>query len=285
MTPIKSELVPVTLGDMSQYTIQMLPGSELLLAEHSREMPQKNELCGAFWITLALRALASVEVEQDHVGLAAGSILSTVQTKESLPPNDAGRADYVLELPRIDDSNITGTSPEGLVVATNELADSKLVAIPLRGEWTAEILENLLQSLVDHDQPTLLIANSATRFLWGGKSDPGSIFGFLSGQNVQGPVPDWNVGHYIGILGWMQGSKNKLAICADTYRSIGWQGMHFQPLARIADSLRRDDSEFSGGAFVVVSPSCEELVRNLATNLGLSCDLWDNGTPYVKTRK
>ena len=63
----------------------MLPGSELLLAEHASEMPQKNELCGAFWITLALRALASVKVEQDHVGLAAGSILSKIQTTESLP--------------------------------------------------------------------------------------------------------------------------------------------------------------------------------------------------------
>lgn len=108
----------------------MLPGSEALLAEHASEMPQKNELCGASWIMLALRERASVKVEQDHVGVA-GSILSKIQTSESLPPNDAGRADYILELPRIDDSNITVTSPEGPVVATNELADSKLVAIPL----------------------------------------------------------------------------------------------------------------------------------------------------------
>jgi len=267
---------------MSQYKIQMLPGSESLLAEHASEMPQKNELCGAFWITLALRALASVKVEQDHVGLAAGSILSTVQTSESLPPNDSGRADYILELPRIDDSNITGTSPEGLVVATNELADSKLVAIPLRGEWTAEILEHLLEALVDLDQPALLIANSATRFLWGGKTEPATVIGFLSGQDVQGPPADWNVGHYIGIMGWAQGSESKLAICADTYRSIGWQGMHLQPLARIADSLRRDDSEFSGGAFIVISPSQEAIIRGLAEKLKLSCELWDNGTPYIK---
>lgn len=268
---------------MSQFTIQMLPGSQLLLAEHASEMPQKNELCGAFWITLALRALASVKVEQDHVGLAAGSILSTIQTSESLPPHDAGRADYILELPRIDDSSITGTSPEGLVVATNTLANSKLIAIPLRGEWTAEILEKLLEALVDLDQPALLIANSATRFLWGGKSEPATVLGFLAGQNTEGPPPDWNVGHYIAIVGWVQGSKNKLAVCADTYRSIGWQGMHLQPLSRIADSLRRDDSEFSGGAFVVINPSQEEIIRNLGAKLKLSCELWDNGTPYVKT--
>ena len=84
-------------------------------------------------------------------------------------------------------------------------------------------------------------------------------------------------------MGWAQGSKTKLAICADTYRSIGWQGMHLQPLDRIADSLRRDDSEFSGGAFVVINPAHEAIIRNLAAKLKLSCELWDNGTPYIKT--
>jgi hypothetical protein len=83
-------------------------------------------------------------------------------------------------------------------------------------------------------------------------------------------------------MGWAQGSESKLAICADTYRSIGWQGMHLQPLARIADSLRRDDSEFSGGAFIVISPSQEAIIRGLAEKLKLSCELWDNGTPYIK---
>jgi len=268
-------------GNMSELQIKMLPGSELLLVEHAREMPQKNELCGAFWITLALRSLATVKVEQDHVGLAASSILSTVQTSESLPPGDPGRNDYILELPRIDDSNVTGTAPQGLANATNELAEGKLVAIPLNGAWTAEIVEKILEALMDLNQPALLIANSATRFLWGGKSEPINVFNYLSGATEVGPEADWNVGHYIGILGWIEGSKRKLAICADTYRSIGWQGVHVQPLDRIAASLRRDDSEFSGGVFIVISPANESIIRNLAAKLQLSCELWDNGTPFM----
>lgn len=83
-------------------------------------------------------------------------------------------------------------------------------------------------------------------------------------------------------MGWAQGGKNKLAICADTYRSIGWAGMHFQPLDRITHSLSRDDSEFSVGAFIVIKPSHDGIIQNLVAQLKLHCDLWDNGTPYLK---
>jgi len=42
---------------MSDFQIKLLPGAEAILAEHNVELPQKNELCGAFWITLALASL------------------------------------------------------------------------------------------------------------------------------------------------------------------------------------------------------------------------------------
>ena len=266
---------------MSDFQIKLLPGAELILAEHAVELPQKNELCGAFWITLALRALASVKVEQDHVGKAAHSILSTVQTNESLPPGDLGRNDYILELPRIDDSDLAGTSPDGLAKATDDLAGEKLVSIPLTGAWTGEIIEALVQGLFDLNEPCLFIANSATRFLWGGKPNPAQVFSYLSGQDPLAPAADWNVGHYIAVVGQVVGSKRKMAVCADTYRTIGWQGTHLQPFDRIADSLRRDDSEFSGGAFIVVSPSAKEQVLKIANGLNLRSELWDNGTPFM----
>jgi hypothetical protein len=266
---------------MSDFQIKLLPGAEAILAEHNVELPQKNELCGAFWITLALRALAAEKVEQDHVGKAAHSILSTVQTSESLPPGDSGRNDYILELPRIDDSEQAGTSPDGLVKATDDLAKQKLVAIPLSGAWTGEIIEALVQGLFDLNEPCLFIANSATRFLWGGKPNPAQVLGYLSGQNVLAPAPDWNVGHYIAVVGQAVGSHRKMALCADTYRTIGWHGTHLQPFDRIADSLRRDDSEFSGGAFVVLNPSAKVKILEIAKTLNLTSKLWDNGTPFV----
>lgn len=51
-------------------TLKFLPGAERVLVEHRQELPQKNELCGAFWVTLGLRAFANAKIEQDHVGLA-----------------------------------------------------------------------------------------------------------------------------------------------------------------------------------------------------------------------
>ena len=99
-------------------TVTLLPGAREILAQHQQEMPQKNELCGAFWVTLALRALDGRDLEQDHVGRAAGSLLSVVQTSDSLPPGEPGRDDYVLDLPRTDDPDVdSGTASEGLMVA------------------------------------------------------------------------------------------------------------------------------------------------------------------------
>jgi hypothetical protein len=54
-----------------------------------------------------------------------------------------------------------------------------------------------------------------------------------------------------------------------------------QPFDRIADSLRRDDSEFSGGAFVVLNPSAKVKILEIAKTLNLTSKLWDNGTPFV----
>jgi hypothetical protein len=114
-----------------------------------------------------------------------------------------------------------------------------------------------------------------------GKPNPAQVFSYLSGQDPLAPAADWNVGHYIAVVGQVAGSKRKMAVCADTYRTIGWQGTHLQPFDRIADSLRRDDSEFSGGAFIVVSPSAKEQVLKIANGLNLRSELWDNGTPFM----
>src|SRR5262249_3128835 len=61
-----------------------LPGARALLAIHSRELPQRDDLCGAFCASLALRAAgvedhAAEPLDQDAVALAAGSIVSAFQ--------------------------------------------------------------------------------------------------------------------------------------------------------------------------------------------------------------
>ena len=82
---------------MSGLSLRPIPGAERLLELHAAELPQKNELCGAFWGTLALR-LAGVTngadpVDQDAVGALAGSVLAE-SADEELPPGETGRADY-----------------------------------------------------------------------------------------------------------------------------------------------------------------------------------------------
>lgn len=262
-------------------TVTFLPGARAILAEHQREMPQKNELCGAFWVTLALRALDGSDLEQDHVGRAASSLLSVVQTSESLPPGEPGRDDYVLDLPRTDDPDIdSGTASEGLMVAARELSDGRLIAIPVSGRWTGDNVKGLLTGVSGLNIDGLVIANSATRFLWGSNIDTQQVLATLIDGDATGLAADWNVGHFIGLLGWITGPESDLIICADTYPSLGRRGLHLQPFDAMAASLNRDDSDYSGGILLVVPADVESVVRSLVASLGLAIELWDNGTPY-----
>lgn len=263
------------------FTIQLLPGAERVLAEHRRELPQKNELCGAFWVTLGLRAFAEATIEQDHVGQAAGTLLSATQTTDSLPPGHDGRDDYVLELTRVDDPEIdSGTSSEGLRVATTELSGGAFTAVPISGEWSAENLGRLLTLLVDSDTDCLVMSNSATRFLWDSHTPVHSALTYLLQGDADAASSEWNVGHFLAIIGYVKGPGAALAVCADTYQSLGSQGIHLQPLDRVAASLRRDDSPYSGGILVVVATTAVSVIKEIVESIGLTTHMWDNGTPY-----
>jgi hypothetical protein len=262
-------------------TVTLLPGASEVLAQHQREIPQKNELCGAFWVTLALRAFDGAAVEQDHVGQAAASLLSEVQTSDSLPPGEPGRDDYVLDLPRTSDPEIdSGTASEGLMVAAEALSQGRFVAVPVSGDWSAQRIAGLLNGLAALDGNLLVIANSATRMLWHTHSSPAALMAHLLSGPQERTKSEWDVGHFIGILGWVEGPAGSAAICADTYPSLGQSGIHYQPFDAMADSLRRDDSDFSGGMLVFVPTEHRAQVEALAAGQGLESALWDNGTPY-----
>lgn len=264
-----------------QFAIAFIPGADRVLVEHRRELPQKNELCGAFWVTLGLRAFEELALEQDDVGRAAGSLLSAIQTSDSLPPGHEGRDDYVLDLPRVSDPAIdSGTSPEGLRVATSELSGGSYVAVPISGDWTGANLAELLKALADADADTLVMSNSATRFLWNSHAPSHEVIDFLFTGADRGAKSEWDVGHFLAIVGTIEGPSGTLAVCADTYPTLGSNGIHLQPLDRIAASLRRDDSPYSGGILVLVPVARSTEVSRMATSLGLTTQMWDNGTPY-----
>src|SRR5271163_634467 len=136
------------MNDRGTLALRLLPGARALLADHARELPQRDDLCGAFCAALALRA-AGIEahdgqpIDQDAVALAAGSIVSALADGGSLPAGEHGRRDYRLELPRVEDSSVSGTTAAGLAAAVVGLSGGALEAIPYTGPWNPATLGGL----------------------------------------------------------------------------------------------------------------------------------------------
>jgi hypothetical protein len=262
--------------------VTLLCGSRELLALHARELPQRDDLCGAFCAALAMRAGGVQDCEgealdQDAVALAAGSIVSRDPDGGSLPRGETGRRDYRLELPMIDDSAVSGTTAAGLVRAIEELSQGRLAAIPYRGPWSAGALGGLFGLTAALERPVALVANVATRHLWGAGARVDELLGYLFAGAQDGPVADWDVGHFVCVVGRIRGPGGNLYAVADTYPSLGVGGVHLQPGERMAKALERPEMT-AGGMIVIVSADDAAGVRSGAVALGLLEGAWDNGT-------
>jgi hypothetical protein len=262
--------------------LDLLPGARALLAAHARELPQRDDLCGAFCAALALRA-AGIEqaggepVDQDAVALRAGTMVSRAREPGVLPHGERGRRDYRVALPSIDDADASGTTAAGLVSAVHELAGDRLAAIPFSGPWTADTLARLFDLAAAPARPVSLIANLATHHLWGGQPTVAQLLDYLLDGAQAGPPPDWDVGHFACVIGRLQGPRGALYGVADTYPSLGRGGIHMQPAERLAAAIERRDKP-AGGVIVVVSRADAGAVRAGASAAGLREGLWDNGT-------
>jgi hypothetical protein len=274
--------------DSSQLDLTLLPGARALLAIHARDLPQRDDLCGAFCASLALRA-AGVEgddgepLDQDAVGLAAGSIVSALEDGHSLPSGERGRRDYRLPLPSVADPAVSGTTPAGLVRAVERLSSGALVALPYRGPWTAPTLAGLFDVVSACERPATLVANLATRHLWGSHPAAEQLVGYLLDGELAGPPPDWDVGHFVSLIGRLQGPGGSLYGIADTYPSLGSRGIHLQPQERLATAIERRDMP-AGGILAIVSAADAPAVRSRADALGLLEGSWDNGTVAAETQ-
>jgi hypothetical protein len=269
-------------GDSAALELTLLPGARAQLAIHARELPQRDDLCGAFCAALALRA-AGVEaqegepIDQDAVALAAGSIVSVLQDARSLPRGERSRRDYRLSLPTIEDSAASGTTPAGLVRAVEQLSGGTLAAIPYSGPWTAATLGGLFDLAAALAHPVALVANLATRHLWGTHPAPDQLVAYLLDGEQAGPPPDWDVGHFVSVVGRVRGPGGSLYGLADTYPSLGSRGMHLQPEQRLASAIERRDMP-AGGMIVIAFSEDAPALRSGADGLGLLEGLWDNGT-------
>jgi hypothetical protein len=260
----------------------LLPGARRLLEIHARELPQRDDLCGAFCGALALRA-AGIELregeplDQDAVALAAGSVVSSMREAGTLPHGETGRRDYRLSIPSIDDGDVSGTTAAGVLEAVESLSGGALAAIPCAGPWTAETLGGLFDLAAGLSRPVTLVANLATHHLWGSRASVNQLLDYLFEGEQTGPPPDWHVGHFACVVGRVRGPRGSLYGVADTYPALGSGGVHMQPQERLAAALQRRDMP-AGGMLVIAFTDDAAAVRAGAGALGLEQRVWDNGT-------
>jgi hypothetical protein len=262
--------------------LTLLPGARELLAAHARELPQRDDLCGAFCAALALSAAGFEQrdgepLDQDAVALAAGSTVSARADPRHLPHGEAGRRDYRLRLPFIEDAAVSGTAAAGLVNAIEALAGDVLAAIPFRGPWTETTLAGLFDALAALERPAALIANLATRHLWGGGPSMEQVLAYLLDGTDGGPPADWEVGHFVCVFGRLRGPGGSLYGIADTYPALGNGGVHLQPAQRLVRAIERRDMP-AGGVIAVTTVDDAPAAREAAAVAGLSEGTWDNGS-------
>jgi len=275
----------------SPYELTLLPGARELLAAHAREAPQRDELCGAFCGALALHAAGfgshpprgGEPLDQDAVAVAAGSVLAATPDPSHLPPGAVGRRDYRVELPRVADSALSGTTAAGLLAAVEELSGEALQAVPFAGPWSAAALGGLFDAAAAAERPVTLIANLATGHLWGGGVSAARLFAYLDdGDPAAGPEPDWSVGHFVCVFGRLRGPRGSVYGVADTYPALGAGGVHLQPAERLAAALARPEAP-AGGIVVVARPEDAAHIRAGARAGGLLEGVWDNGSLAAPT--
>lgn len=266
----------------------LLPGARELLVLHARELPQRDDLCGAFCGALALGA-AGIDahdgepLDQDAVALAAGSVIAGVREAGVLPHGEPGRRDYRISLPLIDDSDLSGTTAAGLLDAIGTLSRGALDAIPYTGPWNADTLGSLFDLCSSLEHPVTLVANFATRHLWGGRASVSQLLDYLLDGEQEGPPPDWDVGHFACVVGRVRGPGGSLYGVADTYPALGSRGVHMQPQERLAAALERPDMP-AGGMIVAAFAQDAAAVRAGTAALGLTEGPWDNGTATCETQ-
>jgi Family of unknown function (DUF6885) len=263
--------------------VELLPGARRLVELHAAELPQKDDLCGAFCATVALRAIGvrdagGRELEQDDLAVRAGSAVFSGDHAASLPPREGGRRDYALDIPVIDDEPRSGTSAAGLARAIEAFARRRLRVVPATGEWSRDRLSALLGVVRSLESPCPIVANVATTFFWDSRAPLSTLLRYLDdGDPDAGPPSEWCVGHFVLVVGTVEGKQGSLAIVADTYGSLGASGVHLQPLERVALALRRPGLA-EGGILLLCDAADAGQVERAVTQAGLSSRLWDNGS-------
>ena len=118
-------------------TVGIFPGPPEFVLLHERAMPQKDQLCGAFWGALTLSA-AGHTASQEEVALRAGTTLAEGDPAGWLPPGATPRTDYEATIPVAPDRASAGTSATGVARSIEELSGGALAVVPVAEPWSAD---------------------------------------------------------------------------------------------------------------------------------------------------
>lgn len=251
------------------------PGDFVLL--HEREMPQKDQLCGAFWGALTLSA-AGHQTSQEEVALLAGTTLAKGDPVEWLPPGAAPRNDYTSDLPVAPDGASAGTSAAGVARSVEELSGGALSVVPVAGPWTIETVVSLIEIVADSAPECILIANLRTGRLWGSHAPARLLLDHLVGRTVEPPQPDWDCGHFLSVAACVRGPGGVLVTIRDTYPQLGLGGYHLQPAEAVAAALERGDG-LEGGVLCACDAWAAEALAARLGEAGFELRHWNNGSP------
>jgi hypothetical protein len=239
---------------------------------------QKDNLCGPFHAARLLQDAGVVEydgepLDQDLVALQAGTVLPIEEHGPQVPPGATNLRDYRYQLTRAEQEQ-SGTSPDRLATAIEELSGGLLACVPLSGEWTGEAVSALVDGL---DGPgTRLIANLRTGPLWGSRPPVDVLLAALDGvERPDTPEADWDAGHFVELVQLVRGRAGCLVVVQDSYPSLGWQGCYLQPPTALAEALMRGDGR-EGGVLAVTGPAGVPAVEELAQELALDTKMWKN---------
>lgn len=219
-------------------------------------------------------------LDQEAVAAAAGTVLSAPPRTHSLPPGEPGRG-VRGPLPQAADAADAGTSAAGLARAVGRLSGGQLAVVPASGAWESGRLRSLLDGVTHRlaDTAVTVLANIATGELWDPRAGTAQLARHLdTGVDALGPSARWRVGHFVTLAGTLTGPAGSLVLVADSYRSLGRDGLHLQPVPRLAAALNRDG--LAPGGVLLVVPAARRLeAADIVTTAGLRPTLWDNGSP------
>jgi hypothetical protein len=258
-------------------TVGVFPGPPEFALLHERAMPQKDQLCGAFWGALTLSA-AGHAASQEEVALRAGTSLAEGDPAGWLPPGASPRTDYDAAIPVAPDETSAGTSAPGVARSIEELSGGVLTVVPVAGPWSADTVVSLVEITARAVPECVLIANLHTGRLWGSHPPARLLLDYLLGRPVEAPPPDWDCGHFLTIAACVGGPGGALVVLRDTYPQLGRDGYHLQPAAAVAAALERGDGH-EGGVLCACAAAAAEALAGQLGEAGFGLRHWDNGTP------